>query len=231
MLDVMNRGNFLEGAAAAAGVAAIPAPSRAARQPLQVPSNGRIVTAFIVSQGANTLDMIGPWETFQDVVLPSGEAPFQTIAVSDTTDPVEMTGGLRVLPAATFATAPPANVIVIGAQHGSSTAMLEYVRERYAAGALVMSVCTGAFKLAMTGLLDGKSATTHHEFYDAFSRQFPRVRLVRAQRFVDEGRLVTAGGITSGIEAAMHVVSRYFDGAASARVARYMEFSPTARLE
>lgn len=94
---------------------------------------------------------------------------------------------------------------------------------------LTMSVCTGAFKLAKSGILDGKSATTHHEFYDAFAKQFPNVHLVRGERFVDNGSIVTAGGLTSGISAALHVISRYYDAQTAAKTAAYMEFTPTKR--
>jgi transcriptional regulator GlxA family with amidase domain len=92
-----------------------------------------------------------------------------------------------------------------------------------------MSVCTGAFKLAKSGILDGKSATTHHEYYDQFAKQFPKVTLIRGPRFVDNGSIITAGGLTSGISAALHVVSRYYDAPTAAKTAAYMEFVPTTR--
>lgn len=91
-----------------------------------------------------------------------------------------------------------------------------------------MSVCTGAFKLALTGALEGKPATTHHEYYDAFAARFPGVRLVRGKRFVrsDPG-IFTAGSLTSGIDLALHVVELYFGREAAERTARYMEYERT----
>lgn len=86
-----------------------------------------------------------------------------------------------------------------------------------------MSVCTGAFQLARVGLLDGLPATTHHDFWDAFEKEFPKVRLQRGPRFVDNGRVATAGGLTSGIDLALHVVGRYFGEETAARTAAYME--------
>lgn len=197
--------------------------------PLPVPAGGKITAAFIVTDGANVMDVAGPWETFQDVSLADGSNPFQLMTVSDSTQPLYMTAGLRIVPAYDFSSAPKADIVVLGAQRGHSDAMLAYIRDAHARGAVVMSVCTGAFKLAMTGLLDGKRATTHHEFYDKFAAQFPNVRLVRGERFVDDGSIITAGGLTSGISAALHVVARYFNSTTSASVARYMEFVPTAR--
>jgi transcriptional regulator GlxA family with amidase domain len=90
-----------------------------------------------------------------------------------------------------------------------------------------MSVCTGAFLLAKTGLLDGLEATTHHDFYDRFAQQFPKIKLVRGLRYVenDGGRLCTAGGISSGIELALRVVQRYFGQAPANQTAYYMEYT------
>jgi YHS domain-containing protein len=73
-----------------------------------------------------------------------------------------------------------------------------------------MSVCVGAFVLARTWLLNGKSATTHHDAYKDFANEFPKVHLVRGVRFVEEGNLATSGGLASGIDLALHVVERYF---------------------
>lgn len=229
----MTRRTLLSAMAAAGALSSLSAPSRAATAygPLKVPSDGTIKGAFIISEGANVMDLAGPWETFQDVALANGDSPFRLMTVADSMEPVSMTSGLRVLPHFTFSTAPTPDVVVIGAQRGHTDAMLDFIRNAHGRGATIMSVCTGAFKLAMTGLLDGKRATTHHEFYEQFAKQFPKVELVRGERFVDDGSIVTAGGLTSGIQGAMHVVSRYYDDAAALRVAKYMEFVPTQRPE
>ncbi len=73
-----------------------------------------------------------------------------------------------------------------------------------------MSVCVGAYVLAKTGLLNGKSATTHHDAYKDFVNEFPKVHVLRGVRFVEEGNLATSGGLASGIDLALHVVERYF---------------------
>ena len=70
-----------------------------------------------------------------------------------------------------------------------------------------MSVCTGAFILADAGLLDGGRATTFHNSFDYFAREFPEVTLLRDQRWVESGKLVTSAGLASGIDAALHVVA------------------------
>jgi transcriptional regulator GlxA family with amidase domain len=200
------------------------------RSPIAVPKDGKIKVAFFISPGANLIDLAGPWETFQDMMLPGGEMPFQLCTIAETTDIVEMTGGIRVEPTYSFDGIPYLpNVFVVGAQSNHSDRFMQLLRDAQGKVDLTMSVCTGAFKLAKAGILDGKSATTHHEFYDAFAKEFPKVNLVRGPRFIDDGAIITAGGLTSGISAALHVISRYYDVASMDRTSKFMEFIPTER--
>jgi transcriptional regulator GlxA family with amidase domain len=209
---------------------ALDLPASAPAAPIPLPKDGKIKVAFVISNHANVIDLAGPWETFGDVMLPNGDMPFELLTIAETTAIVEANGGLRIEPNYSFDALPfLPNVIVVGAQSNHSDTFMQLLRAVQGKVDLTMSVCTGAFKLASAGILDGKSATTHHEFYEEFAKQFPKVTLVRGERFVDDGSIVTAGGLTSGISAALHVISRYFDDATAARTARYMEFVPTAR--
>jgi transcriptional regulator GlxA family with amidase domain len=117
------------------------------------------------------------------------------------------------------------NVILMGAQGEHTPQKIAWIKEASKAADVVVSVCTGAFLLAKTGLLDGLQATTHHDFYDAFEKKFPAVTLVRGPRYVDNGKFATAGGLTSGIELALYVVERYMGAAAAAQTAYYMEYN------
>ncbi|MEO9171294.1 MAG: DJ-1/PfpI family protein, partial [Candidatus Aquilonibacter sp.] len=134
--------------------------------PLPLPGNGRIKVAFAISNGANVIDLAGPWETFQDMTLPNGDAAFELCTMAETTQIVETTGGMRIEPTYSFDALPfwP-NVIVVGAQSNGSETFMTLLRDAQGKVDLTMSVCTGAFKLAQSGILDGKSATTHHDFY------------------------------------------------------------------
>jgi transcriptional regulator GlxA family with amidase domain len=87
-----------------------------------------------------------------------------------------------------------------------------------------MSVCTGAFQLGRAGLLKGKSATTHHDFLDRFAETFPDVTVKRGLRFVEEEKISTAGGLSSGIDLALRVVDRYFGRDVAQATAVYMEY-------
>jgi transcriptional regulator GlxA family with amidase domain len=128
-----------------------------------------------------------------------------------------------ITPTYSYETAPDPNVVVVPA-HDSTERTVQWLRDAGRRADLVMSVCTGAFVLAATGLLDGKTATAHHQFYDALASDFPKVRVVRGRRFVEHERVATAGGLTSGIDLALRVVERYLGRQAADATARYMEY-------
>ena len=123
----------------------------------------------------------------------------------------------------TLSQAPQPQVLVVPSSRGSQAAV-EYVRRASAGAHITMSVCTGAFQLGRAGLLSGKEATTHHDFFDDFARSFPDVKLKRGLRFVEGPRISTAGGLTSGIDLALRVVERYFGRATAEQTAFYMEY-------
>ena len=138
---------------------------------LKPPPSGPINVAFIISKGANVIDIAGAWEVFQDTMLtskgqpwPGGEdmvMPFNPYTVSDSPAPVDA-NGLMVVPSYTFANAPQPRIIVIPAQGGRSEAQKSWLLANARTADVTMSVCTGASMLAAYGLLDGAVATTHH---------------------------------------------------------------------
>ncbi|HKS09524.1 MAG TPA: DJ-1/PfpI family protein [Pyrinomonadaceae bacterium] len=193
------------------------------------PPDGSIPVAFAMSRGATMIDFAGPWEVFQDVMVMNSKEqeghrqPFQLYTVSDKTDAIEASGGMKIVPDYTFENAPAPKVVVIPAQAGSP-ALHAWLRKIVDSTDVTMSVCTGAFQLGRAGLLTGKEATTHHEFFDQFARAFPDVKLKRGLRFVEGGKISTAGGLTSGIDLALRVVERYFGRETAERTAFYMEY-------
>ena len=196
---------------------------------LTPPAKGKIPVAFAISEGATVIDFAGPWEVFQDVMIPQRgsnmdeQMPFQLYTVSEKTEPITGSGGLKLVPDYTFDSAPQPKVVVVGAQRGSK-ALHAWLNKMSTSTDLIMSVCTGAFQLGRAGLLAGKSATTHHDFFEQFAKAFPDINLKRGLRFVEEERVSTAGGLSSGIDLALHVVERYFGREVAQNTALYMEY-------
>jgi transcriptional regulator GlxA family with amidase domain len=203
--------------------------SIAAGNKLTPPDKGKIPVAFAISDGVTVIDFAGPWEVFQDVMVHERgkemdeQMPFELFTVSEKIEPLTGSGGLKLVPHYTFDTAPQAKVLVVPAQRGSQ-ALHAWLRKVAPTTDVTMSVCTGAFQLGKAGLLSGKSATTHHDFIDRFEKSFPDVSVKRGLRFVENEKISTAGGLSSGIDLALRVVDRYFGRDVAQTTATYMEY-------
>jgi len=171
------------------------------------------------------IDFSGPWEVFQDVMIPGrADPPFRLYTVAETTDPIHASGGMTIVPDYNLKNAPAPKVIVIPAQSEPTAAVLDWIRKSTKNTDVTMSVCTGAFVLAKTGLLSGKAATTYHGAFVRFATQFPDIHLKRGARFVEDGNLATAGGLSSGIDLALRVVERYYGREVAQKTAYNMEY-------
>lgn len=223
----MDRRVLLGATLAAAATPACAAQERttAPLEPLQRPASGNIKVAFLVDRFHNLMDLAGAWETLGSAG--TDQQSFDLYTVSPVRETLRL-GGVQMLPDYTLEDAPQPHVVVMGAQGSreggdNNDAKSGWLRDVAPQADILMSVCTGAFVLARSGLIDGRLATTHHDYYDAFERDFPNVTLVRNRRWVDNGKFVSAGGLTSGIDSALHVVARYFGAEEAQRVAEYLE--------
>ena len=196
---------------------------------LSAPAKGKIGVAVAISEGVTVIDFAGPWEVFQDVHVATRGAtmdeqmPFELFTVSEKTEVLRGSAGLKLVPDYTFETASQPHIVVVPAQRGSA-ALHEWLRKVSQKTDVTMSVCTGAFQLAKAGLLSGKAATTHHDFADNLAKMYPDIDVKRGVRFVEGDQISTAGGLSSGIDLALRVVDRYFVRDAAQRTATYMEY-------
>jgi len=229
----MKRRRWIQGSAALGLAAAAPLPilerlasaadarpggGESAPRALHPPAQGNIKAAFLLSDGAVIIDFCGPMAVFQ------AAGTFDTYTVAETSKPIRSGGGMKILPDYTFANAPAPNVLVIPAQNTDSPAALDWIRKVTKTTDVTMSVCVGAQLLAKTGLLSGKSATTHHNAYKTMAMEFPDVHVKRGARFVEDGNVASAGGLSSGIDLALHVVERYYGRQTAKDVAFGMEY-------
>jgi len=191
---------------------------------LTPPAKGDIPVAFLLSESAVMIDFTGPWEVFQDVHLPNGSMPFRLYTVGPTLKPIHASGGMKIIPDYSIANAPVPKILVIPAQSELGPATKAWVRKVAKSADVTMSVCTGAFALASTGLLSGKPATTHHGAYNSLATKYPDIQVKRGARFVEAGNLASAGGLSSGIDLALRVVERYYGHDAARQTAFDMEY-------
>jgi transcriptional regulator GlxA family with amidase domain len=231
----MRRSNALAGIAALSGsiFAGSPAEAGAAPpnlgKPLRPPANGPVRVGVVMGPNLVAIDMFGPWTAFGDGNIAGNgmKDRFELYGIAPTAAPLDV-DGLMVSPQYTFANAPQPHVLVVPAQK-SLPETIAYLKRAALGADVTMSVCTGAFVAARAGLFDGLAATTHHGGYDVFAQMFPRVRLIRGVKYVENATVSSAGGETSGIDLALRVVERYY-GADVARSAAYnMEYRRIAR--
>ncbi len=107
--------------------------------------------------------------------------------------------------------------------------LIQWIRTQHGRGTTLCSVCAGAFVLARTGLLDGRRATTHWALADPFAERFPAVRLDADALLIDDGDLLTAGGVMAWIDLALRLTERFIDPAVMLATARYFLVDPGGR--
>ncbi|MEX5710053.1 DJ-1/PfpI family protein [Parafrankia sp. FMc6] len=207
-----------------------PVPDARLTAPLDEPASGSITVAFLISSDAQVIDFAGPWGVFEYVqVGDDRRRPFALYTVAATTAPVQVSGGMTIVPNHDVDTAPAPDIVVVPAMNletlaPEALAWLHRVHERTA---VTMSVCDGSFVLAQAGLLHGATATAHHHSYSALRAMFPDVDVVRGLRYIESGRTATSGGLTSGIDLALRVVERYHGRAIAQQTAAFLEYQGT----
>lgn len=181
--------------------------------------------AILMFDGVQIIDFAGPYEVF-------GQAGFTVYTVSADGSRVTTSMNLKVDVDHSFANAPQADVLLIPGGHVDDAERdprtLEFIKKQAAHADQVLSVCTGSFVLAATGLLDGKVATTFHNAFERFAQRYPVIEVVRDRRWADAGKVVTAAGLSSGIDAAIHIVAEVRGLDAARTVASTLEYDWTA---
>ena len=187
--------------------------------------------AVALFDGAEELDWAGPWEVLAAWAeqWPDDGVHVFTLAREDR--PVTCAKGLRVLPDETWETAPPLDVLVYPGGRGTrrelqDEAVLDWIRGLAAGETVVASVCTGSLVLAAAGLLDGKPATTHWQSLELLPTLGHDIEVRPDDRFVDNGNILTAAGVSAGIDMALHLVARLHSTERAREVRRYIQYDP-----
>jgi transcriptional regulator GlxA family with amidase domain len=189
------------------------------------------VIGIALFDGAEELDWAGPWEVLAAWAeqWPDDGVRVFTVARGDGT--ITCAKGLRVLPDETWETAPALDVLVYPGGRGTRTELadegvLDWIRGIASSGAVVSSVCTGSLVLAAAGLLDGKPATTHWGSLELLPTLGHDIEVRPEDRFVDNGSVITAAGVSAGIDMALHLVARLHSSERAREVRRYIQYDP-----
>jgi transcriptional regulator GlxA family with amidase domain len=187
--------------------------------------------AIALFDGAEELDWAGPWEVLAAWAQQWPRDGVEVFTVARGADPVTCAKGLRVLTDHTWETAPAFDVLVYPGGRGTrrelaDEAVLGWLRGLRGRGTLLTSVCTGSLVYAAAGLLAGRPATTYWNQLDYLGKLDPSIEVRRDDRFVDSGEIVTAAGVSAGIDMALHLVARLHSEQRAREVRRYIQYDP-----
>ena len=186
--------------------------------------------AIFLFDGCEELDWAGPWEVLA-TWMEFWPEEAKVFTVAESRDPIRCAKSLEVLPHHSWADAPDFDVLVYPGGQGTRPHLeredvKDWVRTAHGRGALMTSVCTGSLVYASAGLLANRPATTHWASLDLLGSLDETIDVRRDDRFVDDGPVITAAGVSAGIDMALHLVARLHSVARAREIRRYIQYDP-----
>ncbi|QBI21487.1 DJ-1/PfpI family protein [Egibacter rhizosphaerae] len=186
---------------------------------------------FFLFEDVEELDWVGPWEVLASWAARWPDDGISCSTVSRDGGPVRCAKGTRVLVDHAWDTAPAYDLLIYPGGQGTraqlgDAAIREWVRRMKEEVDVLASVCTGSLALADAGLLDGRPATTHWRSIERLGTLGEAIDVRAEERFVDDGDIVTASGISAGIDMALHLVARLHSVERAREVRRAIQYDP-----
>jgi transcriptional regulator GlxA family with amidase domain len=186
---------------------------------------------IFIFDGAEELDWAGPWEVLSAWATYHPGDDVEVFTLAPTEGPITCAKGLKVIPDHHWDSAPPIDVLIYpGGQgnraHIGDETYRKWLRGLADDGTLMTSVCTGALVLADAGLLDGRPATTHWGYLARLTELGSGIQPRAQDRFVDDGDVITAAGVSAGIDMALHLIARLHSRERAVEVRRYIQYDP-----
>ncbi|MGA7998173.1 MAG: GlxA family transcriptional regulator [Bradyrhizobium sp.] len=199
-------------------------------KPPKSPPDVHRAIEIIAFPSVQLLDVSGPLQVFataNDIAVESGGTPPYALCVVAQGGDVTASAGLGITARPLPPIGAPLDTLIIAGGEGVQAAaadlvLVDWIRARAQRARRVASVCTGAFLLAATGLLDGRRAATHWSLCAEFARKFPAVRVESDPIFVCDGPIWTSAGVTAGIDLALALVEKDLGRTMALAVARYL---------
>lgn len=186
------------------------------------------IVGILIFNKVEVLDVTGPFEVFS---LAGGENKlFHVHTISEKGGTIIARNGLKIEADFSFENHPDLDILILPGGYGAeeiemhNPVVINWIKEQARQVEYMTSVCTGAFLLAKAGLLDDLRATTHWMDIDRLEREFPKVQLVRNVKFVDEGKILTSGGISAGINMSFHLLVKLCGKEVGRETAKRMEY-------
>ena len=175
------------------------------------------------------LDFAGPYEVFSVTSELNNYEIFRVFTVTEDGGPVKSVNGLKIIPDCSIKDHPQIDILIIPGGDGTkavinNSVVLDWIRKVYEKTEIMMSVCSGARIPGVLGLIDNLESTTHHEVFGDLRRIAPLTIINEEKRFIDNGRIMTSGGISAGIDLSLHIVKKLCGKSIADKTIRYMEY-------
>lgn len=194
------------------------------------PMSERVI-GILLFDGVEELDAVGPWEVLAWWTAAFPDDGYRVVTLSRDGGPVTCAKGMVITPGHSFASAPALEVLVHPGGRGTRAQIedprhLDWVREQRRGVGLMTSVCTGSLVYAAAGLLTGRPATTYWDALGLLAHLDPGIEVRPEDRFVDDGDVITAAGVSAGIDMALHLVGRLVRPERAREVRRGIQYDP-----
>ena len=186
-------------------------------------------TAIFIFNDVEVLDFAGPFEIFNVANEVIDQKLFNVFTFSEFEVQLKARNGLTIIPDFSIKNSPDVDILVVPGGVGRKIQMhnehiLKWIQNRFNNLKYLVSVCTGAFIIGYAGLLKGLEATTHHASYNEFEKSFPDTKLIKNVNYVDNGKIITAGGISKGMKASLYLLDKISGDYLGKKTAEEMEY-------
>ena len=188
-----------------------------------------MIFGILLFDEVEELDFAGPWEVFGSLAKMGKDV--EVLGIAESAQPLRCANGLRVLPDHSFASAPALDVVLVPGGMGTrreieNPALLDWLRDAGKDCSWVTSVCTGSLLLHAAGFTSGRRITTHWGFVQALREQAKDATVLDDVRYVADGNIVTAAGVSAGIDMALWLVGQIWGVEHARGTQRLMEYDP-----
>lgn len=193
-----------------------------------------INVGIFIFNGIELLDFAGPYEVFS--VAADYQEGLSVFTISEDGKMISSVNGLKVVPDFGFDDHPKVDILIIPGGNGTKVEMkkhtvLKWIRECNELSQITMSICSGTRLLGTLGLLDNLEYTTHHEVEPHMRQIAPQANYNGNKRFVDNGKIMTSGGISAGIDLSLYVIGKLFGNELVEKTKAYLEYGDWKKIK
>lgn len=189
------------------------------------------IVVILLFNEVEVLDFAGPFEVFSLTTYPDTDnKPFIVKTISETGNMINARNGLKIKPDYNFNDKIDFDILIIPGGYGAEEIeinnlnVIKWIKNKFNNVDILASVCTGSFLLAKTGILDDKNATTHWMDIKKLQNDFPKIKVHKNIKYIEDGKIITAGGVSAGINMSLYIIEKLLNKDIARYTAKRMEY-------